>query len=232
VRKLRVGVLSTGDELHDPPQARGPGGQYDGNRTMLLAALESAGYQTIDLGIVADHAEALAEALNDAARRQVDAVVSSGGVAQGDADIVRRFPGLEFVPLAIRPGRGVAFGRLAPGGRSLWLFGLPGNSVAAYVMYQIIVAPVLGLLAGTALEPPLSLQLPLAIDTHTRPGRIDWRRGRFVHRYGGLAVEPMAQQASFMLRTLSEADVLIAIGPQAEARAGEPVDVIPLAALA
>jgi molybdopterin molybdotransferase len=232
MRKLRVGVLSTGDELHDAPSGRGPGGQYDGNRPMLLAALESAGYRAIDLGIVADHADALAEALSGAAQKQVDIVVSSGGVAQGDADIVRRFPGLEFVPLAIRPGRGVAFGRLTVGGRSLFLFGLPGNSVAAYVMYQIIVAPMLALLAGTELEPPLALQLPLAVDASTRPGRIDWRRGRFVHRYGGLAVEPMAQQASFMLRTLSEADVLIAIGPQAEAQAGDPVEVIPLAALA
>ena len=232
VRRLRVGVLSTGDELHDAPHGRGPGGQYDGNRPMLLAALESAGYQAIDLGIVADQADALSEALDGAARKHLDAVVSSGGVAQGDADIVRRFPGLEFVPLAIRPGRGVAFGRLTAGGRSLWMFGLPGNSIAAYVMYQIVIAPVLSLLSGTALQAPLSLQLPLAIDVHTRAGRVDWRRGRFVHRYGGLAVEPMAQQASFMLRTLSEADVLISVGPQAEAQAGDPVDVIPLAALA
>jgi molybdopterin molybdotransferase len=231
VRRLRVGVLSTGDELHDAPHGRGAGGQYDGNRPMLLAALAAAGYQAVDLGIVADHAEALTEALLAASGEQLDAVVSSGGVAQGDADIVRRFPGLEFVPLAIRPGRGIAFGRLTSGGHSLWLFGLPGNSIAAYVMYQIVVAPLLSLLGGTALETPLSLQLPLAVDARTRAGRVDWRRGRFVHRYGGLAVEPMAQQGSSMLRTLSESDALIAIGPQAEVRAGEPVDVIPLAAL-
>jgi molybdopterin molybdotransferase len=225
-------VVSTGDELHDAPQDRGPGGQYDGNRPMLLASLASAGYQAIDLGIVADHADALAETLNAAAQMQLDAVVSSGGVAQGDADIVRRFPGLEFIPLAIRPGRGIAFGRLTSGGHSLWLFGLPGNSVAAYVMFRIVVAPLLAMLAGTTLETPLSLQLPLAVDASTRAGHVDWRRGRFVHRYGGLAVEPMAQQGSFMLRTLSEADVLIAIGPQAEVHAGEQVDVIPLTAFA
>lgn len=232
VRRLRVGVVSTGDELHDAPHRPGPGGQYDGNRPMLLAALASAGYQAIDLGIVADHADALTSALNAAANEKLDAVVSSGGVAQGDADIVRRFPGLDFVPLAIRPGRGVAFGRLTSGGHGLWLFGLPGNSVAAYVVFRIVVAPLLALLAGTTLETPLSLQLPLAVDARTRPGHVDWRRGRFVRRYGGLSVEPMVQQGSFMLRTLSEADVLIAIGPQAEILAGEPVDVIPLTALA
>lgn len=232
VRRLRVGVVSTGDELHDAPHGRGPGGQFDGNRPMLLAALASAGYQAIDLGIVADHADALAGTLNAASERQLDAVVSSGGVAQGDADIVRRFPGLEFIPLAIRPGRGIAFGRLTSGGHNLWLFGLPGNSVAAYVMFRIVVAPLLAMLAGTTLETPLSLQLPLAVDARTRAGHVDWRRGRFVHRYGGLAVEPMAQQGSFMLRTLSEADVLIAIGPQAEVHAGEQVDVIPLTAFA
>jgi molybdopterin biosynthesis enzyme len=73
--------------------------------------------------------------------------------------------------------------------------------------------------------------MPLAVDAHTRPGRVDWRRGRFVHRYGGIAVEPLPQQGSSMLRTLSEADALIAIGPAAHVCSGDPVDVIPLAAL-
>ena len=69
------------------------------------------------------------------------------------------------------------------------------------------------------------------MDARTRPGQVDWRRGRFVRRYGGVAVEPLLHQGSSMLRTLSEADALIGIGPDAETRSGELVDVIPLAAL-
>jgi len=230
-RVLRVGVLSTGDELHDAPEPVSAGGQYDGNRTMLLAALQRAGYATHDLGIVADRDEALHGSIRTAAARGLDAVVSTGGVAQGDADIVRRFPDLQFVPLAIRPGRGLACGRIDIDGHALWLFGLPGNSVAGYVMFQLVVAPLLAHLAGAGVEPPLMLPVPLAVDAVTRPGRIDWRRGRFVHRYGAIAVEPLPQQGSSMLRTLSDADALVAIGPDAATASGDLVDVIPLAAL-
>jgi molybdopterin molybdotransferase len=231
VRTLRVGVLSTGDELHDPPRALSAAGQYDGNRPLLLAALDRIGYQVTDLGITADRTDALTETLRTAAELRLDAVLSSGGVAQGDADIVRRFPAVQFVPLSFRPGRGIAWGRLLMDDQPVWFFGMPGNSVAAYVMFQLVVAPVLAHLAGTEAEPPLTLQLPLAIDVRTRPGRLDWRRGRFVHRYGTVAVEPLTQQGSSMLRTLSNADALVAIGPQATMQSGELVDVIPLAAL-
>lgn len=231
VRALRVGVLSTGDELQDPPHAGTAARQYDGNRPMLLALLRRAGFDAQDLGIVADRDDTLADRLEAAAALRLDAVVSTGGVAQGDADIVRRFPALRFVPLALRPGRGLACGRLDAEGRGFWFFGLPGNSVAAYVMAQLVVTPLLGHLAGATPEAPLTLQMPLAVDARTRPGRIDWRRGRFVRRHGGLAVEPLTQQGSSMLRTLSEADALIGIGPAAHLRSGERVDVIPLAAL-
>lgn len=230
-RRLRVGVLSTGDELHDAPQPRGPAGQYDGNRPLLLASLARAGYATHDLGIVADRAESLERVLQDAAQWQLDAVVSSGGVAQGDADIVRRMPALEFMPLALRPGRGIACGCVPIGDRHVWLFGLPGNSVAAYVMYQLLVAPLLQQLGGALPTLPLTLRLPLAGDARTRPGRVDWRRARLLVRNGATEVEPLAQQGSSMLRTLSEADALVAIGPQAESVAGTLVEVIPLDAL-
>ena len=231
MRTLRVGVLSTGDELHDPPGPVPAAGQYDGNRPMLLAAVARSGYQTHDLGIVADRAEALVDATRVAALNHLDVVISSGGVAQGDADIVRRFPALQFVPLSLRPGRGFVCGRLQLEGHALWLFGLPGNSVTAYVIHQLVVAPLLAHLAGAEAEIPLQVQLPLALAARTRPGRIDWRRARFVRRYGALAVEPLPQQGTAMLRTLSDADALVGIGPAADTPAGEPVDVIPLVML-
>jgi len=230
-RRVRVGVLSTGDELHDAAAVRGPGCQYDGNRPMLLAALAAAGHVVHDLGIVADRADALLQALAGAAARSLDVVISSGGVANGDADFVRRLPGLHFIALSLRPGRGLAAGEIPSASGALSFYGLPGNSVAAYVMLQLVVLPLLAVRAGAPLELPRALPLPLAVDATTRPGRTDWRRARYVQRYGTLAVEPLPQQGSSMLRTLSDADALVAIGPQAATAAGETVDVIPLAAL-
>ena len=93
------------------------------------------------------------------------------------------------------------------------LLGLPGNAVAAYVMYQLVVRPLLGWMAGAGEEASLTVQLPMAVDTRGKPGRVEWRRARFVQRYGGLALEPLKDQGSAMLRTLSEADALIAVPP-------------------
>ncbi len=208
-RRLRVGVLSTGDELHDPPDPRGRAGQFDGNRPTLLASLRRAGHDVHDLGIVADRAEALEAALTAAAGLRLDAVLSSGGVAQGDADFVRRWPALEFVPLAIRPGRGMACGRVQIGEHAQWFFGLPGNSVAAYVVFQLLVAPLLAHLSGANVEPPLTLTLPLAVAAHTREGHTDWRRARLVTRCG----RPCRRAAR-------AAEFLDAAHPERGARAG------------
>lgn len=232
VRRLRVGVLSTGDELADPCADAASAVQYDGNRPMLLAALRRAGYEAIDLGIVADREAALRGTLAAASTARVDALISSGGVAQGDADFVRRVAG-EFIGLDIRPGRGIVHGHIGDGDDAVAFFGLPGNPVAAYVMHRLVVAPLLARRAGAAdgTDHPLTLRLPLAAPAQTRGGRTDWRRVRLVQRDGGLVVEPLTLQSSAMLLTLSQADALAAIGPKTHYAPGELVDVIPLDAL-
>jgi len=233
MRRLRVGVISTGDELTDPQQGAAPGrAQYDGNRPMLLAALRRAGHDTQDLGIVADREDALRAALAAAGEARVDVLIASGGVAQGDADFVRRVAG-EFIALNIRPGRGLVHGRIGDGASAFQFFGLPGNPVAAYVMHRLVVAPLLAHLTGAdeRTDMPLTLRLPLAEPAKTRGGRIDWRRVRLVQRDGGLVIEPLKLQGSAMLLTLSGGDALAAIGPGMAYEAGELVEVIPLDAL-
>jgi len=233
VRRLCVGVISTGDELADPQHgATARSAQYDCNRPMLLAALRTAGHGAVDLGIVADREDALRTALASAAEARVDVLIASGGVAQGDADFVRRVAG-EFIGLNIRPGRGLVHGRIEHGPAAFHFFGLPGNPVAAYVMHRLVVAPLLANLAGAAAgtDMPLTLRLPLAEPVQTRGGRIDWRRVHLVPRDGSLAVEPLKLQGSAMLLTLSRADALAAVGPGTSYAAGELVDVVPLDAL-
>jgi molybdopterin molybdotransferase len=112
------------------------------------------------------------------------------------------------------------------------VFGMPGNVVAAFVMFHLLAMPALRHLSGGQARVPAHLPIPLAVDIEAKPGRIDYRRGRFVtDSSGGLSVEPLAQQGSAMLRTLVQADVLMAVGPQARYGAGESIPVVPLAGL-
>lgn len=227
-RPLRVGVASTGDELLDPPAALTEGASFDANRPLLARACTMAGFEVLDLGICSDDARAFAELIDRCRRDRLDALVVSGGSALGDADVVRQAEAVRFYALNIRPGRGVAFGRFD----ALTLFGLPGNAVAAFVMFHLLVLPALRLLAGAEARLPPHLPLPLAVDVQAKPGRIDYRRARYVRAGDGtVAVEPLALQGSAMLRTITEADALIAVGPQALYRAGETIPTVPLAAL-
>lgn len=230
VRRPRVAILSTGDELVDPPAPLVAGATYDGNRPLLAALVVRAGCELIDLGISTDSDADYTRRLEAATRAGADVLITSGGAAQGDADVVRQHGAVEFVALNFRPGRGMLFGTIGGTGRPMTLLGLPGNAVAAYVTYQLLARPLLGWIAGAGEEAPLKLALPMAVDARGKPGRIEWRRARFVQRYGGLALEPLKDQGSAMLRTLSEADALIAVPPEG-VLAGEPVDAIPLAAL-
>ncbi len=220
--RLRVGVLSTGDELRDPPAALPVGSAYDSNRPMLLVALTDAGMTPVDLTICPDDAGALARRIDEAFARQLDAVLISGGAALGDADVVRAMGGVRFVPLNVRPGRGLAVARLARSGRQLLLLGLPGNAVAAYVLAHLLALPLLGRMAGRPAQPPQALALPAARDLQARPGRIDFRRARLLFdAHGQCRVDPLPEQGSAMIRSVCDAQALVAVGPAAQVRAGE-----------
>lgn len=230
-RRLRVGIASTGDELADPPAALPTAGCYDANRVYLASTARALGFEALDLGISADSAEAFARVLRQAQDAGLDALIVSGGAALGDADIVRQAAGMRFLPVNVRPGRGIATARIESGQHPLVLLGLPGNAVACFVMFHLIARPVLLHLAGGTATITAHLPLQLATDVRARAGRIDYRRGRYVDAGGRLAVEPLADQGSAMLRTVSDADVLMAIGPREHYRAGETIACVPLAAL-
>jgi molybdopterin molybdotransferase len=230
-RRLRVGVASTGDELADPPAPLPRAGSYDANRIWLISASRSLGFDATDLGIGVDRTDAFQALLRAAVGAELDALIVSGGAAMGDADIVRQAAGVRFLPVNIRPGRGIAVARIESGRRPLLLLGLPGNSVACFVMFHLIARPALLHVAGGTASIPAHLPLRLASDLRVRGGRIDYRRGRYVHVDGAVAVEPLSEQGSAMLRTVSDADVLIAAGPRDHYRAGDLVDCVPLASL-
>jgi molybdopterin molybdotransferase len=220
-RRLRVGVLSTGDELRSPPAELSAGTSYDSNRPMMLAALAESALDCVDLGICPDDLHALLRIIERAFVDDLDAVLISGGASQGDADVVRSLPEIVFQPIHLRPGRGVAWAQWHRDQKRLLLLGLPGNAVAAFVLLHLLARPLLAHMAGAESGPPLPLRLPIASDLRTRPGQIDFRRARLVRDgQGATAIAVLPEQGSAMIRTVCEADALVAVGPQAEYHAG------------
>src|SRR5437868_1321204 len=174
-RRLRVALLSTGDEVREPGQKLPPGAIYDANRVMLMALLRGLGCAVSDLGIRPDHAEGLADTLA-AASAEHDLIVTSGGVSTGEEDHVRaaieRLGRIDFWRLAIKPGRPVALGQV----KGVPLIGLPGNPVAAALTFAVLARPLILRLAGAAAEPPLSFRVAAGFAYRKKAGRREYLR--------------------------------------------------------
>ena len=152
VPKVRVAVLSTGDELVDDGGPLAPGQIRESNRTMLHGLVGDAGCVAVDLGIVRDDEAALEAVLREAART-CDAIVTSGGVSMGDYDVVKavlsRIAEMHWMQIAIKPAKPFAFGLLDDGtGRRVPVFGLPGNPVSSLVSFELLARPALRQMAG------------------------------------------------------------------------------------
>jgi molybdopterin molybdotransferase len=228
--RLRVAVFSTGDELRSLGQALEPGCVYDSNRYALMGALQRLGLDVLDLGVVRDDPAAL-QATMEAAIAGADVVLTSGGVSAGDADHTRsllaRMGEVAFWKVAMRPGRPFAFGPVQHGGRSSWLFALPGNPVAALVTFYVLVRPALLQLNGATADPLPVLQARCAQGIRKRPGRTELQRG-IVSRGddGHWHVAVAGSQGAGILRSMSQANALIVVGhEQGSVPAGGLVDV-------
>lgn len=227
-RPLRVGVLSTGDELAHPGETEDPNRIYDANRPMLLGLAEGWAYDAVDLGRAPDDRDALREILNAAALR-CDVILTSGGASAGDEDhmsaILRGEGTMTSWRIALKPGRPLALG--------LWqgvpVFGLPGNPVAALVCALIFARPALSRLAGGDWCAPLSFEVPAAFSKRKKPGRNEYLRARLDERG---RVETFGSEGSGRVSGLSWAEGLVALGPEAqEIVPGTPVRFLPYAGL-
>jgi molybdopterin molybdotransferase len=232
MRRLRVALFSTGNELREPGQPLDPGCIYDSNRHSLSAALRRMGVEVIDLGLVADDPAALEDTLARALR-EADVVLTSGGVSMGDADYTRdllaRMGEVAFWKVAMRPGRPFAFGPLRrEGGQApAWLFALPGNPVAALVTFYAFAQEALWTLAG-AVQPPMPrLNARCVAPIRKRPGRTEFQRAIVeAAPEGGWQVRLTGSQGAGILRSMSEANALLVLGhDQASVAAGEWVEV-------
>ena len=153
-KRLKVGVMSTGDELVDPPAELAPGQIYNSNHFTLQTLLTHFGFEPVDLGIVADTPEATEAALLKG-DNSADCIISSGGVSVGEEDhvkgVIEKLGALEMWRLAIKPGKPLAFGRV----NDTPFFGLPGNPVSGFVTFLLIARRYLLLCqGGTELDIP------------------------------------------------------------------------------
>lgn len=227
VRRPRVAVLSTGDEVVELDAPIQPGQIRDANRYSLSAAVGAAGCVAWTLGIVGDTPEALRAALRDAS--SADAVVTSGGVSVGDHDhvkpVVSEMGTMDFWSIAIRPGRPLAFGELRDGPRRVPIFGLPGNPVSSLLTFELFVRPALLRMAGHAnvARPRARARLLERVD---KPAQLRFF-ARGIHDASDDTVRTTGPQGSGILRSMSLANCLIDLPPGRERHEpGETVDLI------
>lgn len=227
VRKPRVAIFTTGDELVSPGQPLSPGKIYNTNHILLSTALQRLGVDVVDVGQLPDDRSVLRTALL-AAAENVDLVLTSGGVSVGDADLVRQvvseIGAIDSWRVFMKPGKPLAFGRIGPAP----FIGLPGNPVSTFVTFFLFVRPALRVLAGAdpQLDQP-ALSLPLAQDwvAGDRPEFIRVRRVR--DDSGKTCLRPFVNQNSGLLSSIAWADGVALIPADHELAYGDMVDYFP-----
>jgi molybdopterin molybdotransferase len=226
VRRVRIGVLSTGDELVDPGSAASATAVFDSNRPMVQALLSSSATHVEDLGCVRDDPDAYAALLADI-HSDYDLVVTSGGVSGSDADhsvsaVLSAGGTSTRVSLAVKPGKPFAFGTLG----SCRVISLPGNPVAAMVGTLLFARPLAARLSGRAARLPDGLVATTASTFLHRSGRTEFVPAAVVGRTqdGRLMVDKLGKGGSARLAPLVAADGLAVIPAQAgDLEAAEPI---------
>ncbi|MBA7846317.1 molybdopterin molybdotransferase MoeA [Klebsiella sp. RHBSTW-00484] len=229
VRKVRVAVFSTGDELQLPGQPLADGQIYDTNRLAVHLMLQELGCEVVNLGIIPDDPAKLREVFIQA-DQQADVVISSGGVSVGEADytkeILEELGEIGFWKLAIKPGKPFAFGKL----NHSWFCGLPGNPVSAALTFYQLVQPLLAKLSGNVGQTqPMRLRVRAASRLKKSPGRLDFQRGVLQRNPDGeLVVSSTGHQGSHIFSSFSLGNCFIVLERERDnVEAGEWVEVEP-----
>ena len=222
IRRIKVAVLSTGDELIEPGQPLGPGQIYNSNRVVLCSWLTRMGCDVVDAGILPDDLPTTRQRLAELGA--VDLILSTGGVSVGEADFLgialREEGELDLWKLAIKPGKPLTFGHF----RGVPVIGLPGNPASTLVTFALLARPYLLRRQGVQAVEPLKFQVPAGF-VWPKPGnRREYLRGRLEQ---GRAII-YKNQSSGVLRSAAWADGLVEVLEQSTLAEGDWVGFIPL----
>ncbi len=217
IRRPRVAVLSTGDELVGDGSPLGPGQIRDSNRVSLVALLAEAGVTPIDVGLLRDD-EALLEATLRDAVEQCDAIVTSGGVSMGDYDVVKavlsRIADMTWMQIDIKPAKPFAFGLLGRlDGTQVPIFGLPGNPVSSLVGFELLARPALKKMMGYTNLNRLTLAATVVEPLRrNKDGKTHFIRVTAVaDDTGRLVARPQGAQGSHHLKAMADANALAVV---------------------
>jgi molybdopterin molybdotransferase len=220
MRRVRVALFSTGDEIAEPGSPLSGAALYDSNRYLLAAAVARFGAEVTDLGILRDEPNTLARAIAAAAGDH-DLVLTSGGVSTGEADYVRSavesIGRIVFWRVAIKPGRPVAMGVIPGGeaGQAAAFVGLPGNPVAVFVTFVRVVRPLLLRLSGALPEPLVAMPARAAFSYKKRKGRREYVRVALrAAADGTIDAIKHPQDGAGVLTSLTQTDGLAELGEE------------------
>ena len=236
VRRLRVAVFFTGDELAMPGEALKPGAIYNSNRFLLRGLLENLGCTLSDFGIVPDTLAATRDTLRRAAREH-DLIITSGGVSVGEEDHIK--PAVEaegrlnMWQIAVKPGKPLAFGEVRRGGADAagaeghaFFLGLPGNPVSSFVTFLLFVRPFMLRLQGVQQVLPPAFTMRADFDWPKADRRNEFLRAR-LNADGGLDL--FSNQSSGVLTSTVWGDGLIDNPPRQAIGRGDMVRFLPFA---
>lgn len=220
-RRLKVAVLSTGDELVEPGTEAGPGQIYNSNRYTMNAQLAAWGFEVVDLGVARDDYDEVKTMMLHAAR-QADVIVTSGGVSVGEEDhvkaVVDSLGAIGLWRIAVKPGKPFAFGHVD----GTPFLGLPGNPVSVFVTLLVIARSYLFACQGIEDRELHSLPQKAMFSKKT-----SWREDYIRVRSTAEGVELYANQSSGALFSTSWADGMVRQAADTEIREGDPVDYLP-----
>jgi putative molybdopterin biosynthesis protein len=229
VRRPRIAILSTGNELIAPGQPMEPGLVYDSNATILADAVRELGCEPVVLGIIADGRDHLRASLTQALAH--DFVLLSGGTSKGEGDLCYRVvaelgpPGIVVHGVALKPGKPLCLAATRVDGRLVPVVILPGFPTSAIFTFHEFVAPVLRLLAGRSPEPTTTITARLPMRVNSERGRTEYLLVGLIEGDAGWAAYPMGK-GSGSVTTFSRADGFVVIPRQQEyVDAGTSVEV-------